>query len=309
MTDDDKTTDEGSDEQGGQQTTNGDEYRYDKLSWPEINEAVEDEKMIVVPVGATEDHGHHLPVDVDRVIAEEICDRTVRDRDDTLLFPTIDHGYLPHHMDFPGGITIGWETFIKYMIDVCVSISHHGFDKILLVNGHGSNHHLLEQVTRQVILQHPDTHCAMLSWWELEEVREAARELRDAGPHGTSHGGEMETSIYMHLYPENVDNDAAPRDLEYPESKHFNAYDLAGERDPEWSTSVTMMEWWSTLSETGTRGDASVATPEKGKQFLDAAVEGMHSVLDEFKEYPHRQRTDHHARETGPRDYDPFRPK
>lgn len=285
------------------------EYRYNKLSWPEIKESVEEEKMILVPVGAHEDHGHHLPLDVDCEIAETVCDRTASERDDVLLFPTVDHGFLPHHMDFPGGITVGWETYVKYVIDLCVSLAHHGFRKILLVNGHGSNHHLLQQVVRQVILQYPDVHCAMLSWWELDEVREAAAELRDAGPHGTSHAGEMETSIYMHLHPDRVDMEKARRDISYPQSKHFNAYDLAGERDEDWSTSVTMMEWWSTLSETSTRGDASVATAEKGAAFLEAAVEGMHSVLDEFATYPHRERTNHHARDVEEREFDPFRPK
>lgn len=289
-------------------TANAD-YRYDELSWPEINDAIEDEAMVLVPVGATEDHGHHLPVDVDREIVETICDRTAAMREDALLFPTIDHGYLPHHMDFPGGITIGWETYVNYMIDICVSLAHHGFRKILLVNGHGSNHHLLQLVVRQVILQYPEVHCAMLSWWELEEVREAAREHREAGPHGTSHAGELETSVYMHLHPERVDVEAAPRDVSYPESKHFNAYDLAGERDPEWSTSVTMMEWWSTLSETGTRGDASVATVEKGEAFLEAAVAGLHSVLDEFATYPFREIDDHHVRDVEDHEYGPFRPR
>jgi creatinine amidohydrolase len=289
--------------------SDADEYRYDKLSWPEINDAIEDEKMVLVPVGATEDHGHHLPLDVDRVLAETICDRTARDRDDTLLFPTVDHGYLPHHMDFPGGITIGWETFVKYMIDVCVSLAHHGFGKILLVNGHGSNHHLLQLVVRQVVLQYPNVHCAMLSWWELEEVREAAAALRDAGPHGTSHAGEMETSMYLALHPEEVDMDEAVEDINYPQSKHFNAYDLAGERDPEWSTSVTMMEWWSTLSETSARGDPSVASAEKGEVFLDSAVEGLNSVLDEYADYPHRPIDDHHVRDVEDHEYGPFRPK
>jgi len=87
-------------------------------------------------------------------------------------------------MDFPGGITIDWRTFVDYVIDVCVSLAHHGFERILLVNGHGSNHHLLELASRQVMLQYPDIHCAMLSWWEIDEVRETASAVREAGPQG-----------------------------------------------------------------------------------------------------------------------------
>ncbi|WP_256289978.1 creatininase family protein [Halobellus inordinatus] len=286
-----------------------DEYRYDKLTWPEVNEAVEDEKMVLVPVGATEDHGHHLPLDVDRELVSAICERTARDRDDTLLFPTVDHGYLPHHMDYPGGITIDWETFVKHTIDICVSLAHHGFEKILLINGHGSNDHLLQQVARQVILQYPDVHCGNLSWWQLEEVREAARTHRDAGPQGSAHAGEMETSMYLALHPDDVRTDELADDVSYPESKHFNNLDLAGETREEESTPVAMMEWWSTVSETGTMGDATEASAEKGEAFLDAAVEGLHSVLDEYRDHPIREIDDHHARTVEDHEYDPFRPK
>lgn len=283
--------------------------RYDELTSPEIDEAAEDGATIVVPVGATEDHGPHLPLDVDRRIVEAVCEPAVAARDDALLFPTIDHGYLPHHMDFPGGITIDWRTFVDYVIDVCVSLAHHGFERILLVNGHGSNHHLLELASRQVMLQYPDIHCAMLSWWEIDEVRETASAVREAGPQGSAHAGEMETSIYMHLYPERVDTDAAPRDVDYPESRHFNNLDLAGQTRPEDSTPVTMLGWWSTISETGVLGDATVATPETGELLLEAAVEGLGSVLEEFATYPIRSIDDHHARTVTDREYDAFRPR
>lgn len=287
----------------------GDEYRYDKLTWPQVNGAVEDDMMVLVPVGATEDHGHHLPLDVDREIVGTICERTARDRDDTLRFPTIDHGYLPHHMDFPGGITIDWETFVKHTIDVCVSLAHHGFEKILLVNGHGSNDHLLQQVARQVVLQYPDVHCGSLSWWQIEAVREAARDHREAGPQGSAHAGEMETAMYLAMHPDAVDMERAERDVSYPESRHFNNLDLAGETRPEDSTPVAMLEWWSTISETGTMGDPTVATAEAGEEYLAAAVAGLHEVLDEYHDHPIRPIADHHVRDVQPHEYDPFRPK
>lgn len=283
--------------------------RYDELTWAEVDEAAQEGTTVLVPVGATEDHGPHLPLDVDRRIVEGICEPAAAQSTNVLLFPTLNHGYLPHHMDYPGGITLGWQTFVDYVIDVCVSLAHHGFEKILLVNGHGSNHHLLELATRQVIIQYPDVHCAFLSWWQLEEVREVAAAVRKAGPQGSAHAGEMETSIYMHLFPDRVDMDAAVRDIGYPESRHFNNLDLAGERRPEDSTPVTMMEWWSTISETGVMGDATVASPETGELLLEAAVEGLESVLEEFSEHPVREIDDQHTRTVDEREYDPFRPR
>ncbi len=288
---------------------NEDEFRYEKLSWPEVNDAVEKEKMIVIPVGSTEDHGHHLPLDVDQRLPAAICEKTVRERDDTLLLSTLPHGYLPHHMDMPGGITIRWDTFVNYVIDVGISLAHHGFQRILLVNGHGSNHHLLEQATRQVNLQYPGVRCAMLSWWDLEEVKETLREVRDGGPQGVGHGGEMETSVYLHLAAEDVDMEQATRDVNVPDNPYFHNVDFAGENRPEDSTAVTMMPWWTTFSETGVMGDASAATAEKGAAIFEAATNGLDNVLDGFAAYPIREIVDKHPRDVSDDAYNPFRPR
>jgi creatinine amidohydrolase len=70
-----------------------------------------------------------------------------------------------------------------------------------------------------------------------------------------------------------------------------------------------MLGWWSTISETGVLGDATVATPETGELLLEAAVEGLSSVLEEFATYPIRSIDDHHARTVTDREYDAFRPR
>lgn len=285
-----------------------DEHRYGKLTWPEINEAVEDGKMVLVPVGSTEDHGPHLPLDVDQVLPETICEETAKGRDDVLLFPTITHGYLPHHMDMPGGITIQWRRFVGHLIDVCVSLAHHGFTKILLVNGHGSNHHLVQQVARQVIIQYPGVQCAMLSWWQIEELQEMAREVTDGGARASGHAGELETSLYLHIAPDHVDVDEAVRDVSYPETPYFYATGLAEEPEGV-STPVSMMEWWTTISETGIKGDATLASAEKGERLLAAAVAGLDAILEAFRSYPVREIDDHHARTVTDDEYDPFRPR
>ena len=284
------------------------EYRYWKLSWPQIRSAVDAEKLVVIPVGSTEDHGHHLPLDVDQVLPGTICEEAVKQREDTLLFQTIPHGYLPHHMDMVGGITIGWDTFVKYLIDIGVSLVHHGFQKLLFVNGHGSNHHLVEQATRQIMLQYPAARAAMLSWWQIDELREAVRTIGDGGPEGSGHAGEMETSLYLHIAAEYVDMDQAVRDVSYPPNPIFYTENLAGEKRADATTSVTMQEWWSALSETGVKGDATLATAEKGAQMLEEAVKGLNNILDAFKEYPHKPIADKHSREVTDREYDPFRP-
>lgn len=284
-------------------------YRYEKLTWPEIDEAASEDTIVLVPTAVTEQHGPHLPLDTDQVIAGSICEEVARSRTDTLLFPTVTQGYVPHQMDFPGGITLHWKTFVDTLIDVGVSLTHHGFEKVLFVNGHGSNHPLVEIAARQIIIQNSRVHAAMLSWWEIEPVRELAPELRDAGPSGTAHGGEVETSIYLFLHPNQVHMDAAEKDISYPDSRHFYNDDLLGASRSRDSTPVKMMEWFSTISETGVRGDPTEASAEKGEEFFDVAVAGLDSILDEFVDYPIRTVQAKHTRDISAEEYDPFRPR
>jgi len=75
--------------------------------------------VCVIPVATLEDHGYHLPIDTDVVIAETLADRAVqRCAGRALLLPTVTHGYTPHHMDFPGPITIDWKTFVDGLLDI-----------------------------------------------------------------------------------------------------------------------------------------------------------------------------------------------
>ena len=90
------------------------EYRYEKLTWPEINEAIGQNQVCIIPCGAVEQHGDHLPLDVDLICPGGIA-RGVGTSlpDQVLVLPTIAYGYTGHVMDFPGTINTHYETFIK----------------------------------------------------------------------------------------------------------------------------------------------------------------------------------------------------
>ena len=116
------------------------EYRYEKLTWPEINDAIELGKVCLVPCGAVEQHGAHLPLDVDLVCPLGIAHGAGREIADRLLvLPIIAYGYTGHVMDFPGTINTDYEHFMHQVLDVTKSLAYHGFKKIILFNGHGSN--------------------------------------------------------------------------------------------------------------------------------------------------------------------------
>ena len=130
-------------------------YRFAEMIWYEIREAAEQDRVAVLPVATYEDHGPHLPVDTDVVLCTEICERAVaRIPSEAVLAPPVPHGYSPHHMDFHGTLTITWDTFIRYVKDVCCSLAHHGFKRILVVNGHGSNTPPLDLATRLTVIEY-----------------------------------------------------------------------------------------------------------------------------------------------------------
>src|ERR687896_2041001 len=183
---------------------------YERLTWPEVRRAAGEERVCLVPVATLEDHGPHLPIDTDLRITAEVCRRTAEAApDEVALLPPIPHGYSPHHMDFPGPITIGWDTFARYCTDVGTSLARHGFRRILYLNGHGSNQNLVEMAARLVTVEHPEAVAAAAFYLSSPRAAALIDEVRESERGGMAHACELETSIYLALDPEAVDMDLA----------------------------------------------------------------------------------------------------
>src|SRR5215471_12509627 len=176
------------------------EYRYNRLTWPEVNDAVASQKLVILPTGSTEQHGPHLPLDVDVFLCESVClevGRRAAER--VLVLPPVAYGLNLHHIDFPGTVHIEPETFIAFCLNITKSVAYHGFEKILLVNGHGSNGPLVDLVARKTVLQ-TNSLCFATGYFAF--TREAQQSIRESKV--TAHADEMETSLYLHLAPERV---------------------------------------------------------------------------------------------------------
>jgi creatinine amidohydrolase len=263
-------------------------YRYGEMTWQQIKEAAAQERVAVVPVATIEDHGLHLPVDTDVLLCTTACERAVAQAPDrAVLVPPINHGYSPHHMDFPGPITIGADTFIKYGVDVCKSLVAHGFRRVLIVNGHGSNTPFVDIIARLTVVE-TGALAAAVNYWAAPGVRQVAEGLRDSETGGMNHACEFETSIYLALRPDLVDMSKAERDFTYHPSKNY-WMDLVGGEGP-----LVMMEYWSALSQSGVMGDPTKATAEKGERLLAAAVAGIVELIDEMRSRRPAHRVDHH---------------
>jgi len=268
------------------------EYRYEKLTWPEINDAVELGKVCIVPCGAVEQHGPHLPLDVDLVCPLGVAHEAGRTApEDILVLPIISYGYTGHVMDFPGTINCHYEHFMRMVLDVCKSLAYHGFKKIILLNGHGSNMPNLNLVARRANLE-TDAECVLTGWWEMLMVDpEFMKNWRESKfPGGIAHACELETSMYLYLDEENVRKDKIKNGvISFNEDNSpFNYVDLYAQGPG------TVVSWTSSYSDTGVLGEAELATKEKGKLACNEAAKQLVRYIKYFKDRPKDQRKDLH---------------
>jgi creatinine amidohydrolase len=264
-------------------------YRYGEMTWPEVKAAAARPCVAIVPIATLEDHGRHLPIDTDLLLCTSVCELAASQAPDRIvLVPAINHGYSPHHMDFPGALTIGAHTLIDYGLDVCKSLAHHGFDRILIVNGHGSNAPFVDIIARLCAVQ-TDALAAAVNYWSAPGVREVAESLRESDPEGgMNHACEFETSLYLALRPELVDMKQAVAETGHRPSENYWTDLIAGDGP------LVMMEHWSRLSRSGVMGDPTKATAEKGRALLDAAARGIVVLADELLARTRSPRVDHH---------------
>lgn len=271
------------------------EYRYEKLTWEEVNEAVAAKKVAIVPTGAIEQHGPHLPLDVDMLLSSSVAlEAGRRCPRKTVVLPCVSYGYTGHVMDFPGTINVHYQHFIDQVLDICRSLAYHGFQKILLLNGHGSNMPNLDLVARRCNLE-TDAECAVTSWWLLLTIDpDFLPSWRESEfPGGCAHAGELETSVYMHLAPDDVRRDRIKSGkIAFNERKsRYHYTDLFG------AGPVHITSWTSSYSESGVLGEAELATAEKGRRAFEEAVSRLCEFIEEWSSLPAPQRKELHSNE------------
>jgi creatinine amidohydrolase len=269
------------------------EYRYEKLTWPEINEAVEGRQVCIVPCGAVEQHGEHLPLDVDLVCPGGIARGVGQQMPDrVLVLPTIAYGYTGHVMDFPGTINTHYETFIRQVLDVTKSLAYHGFKKIILLNGHGSNMPNLDLAARRTNLE-TDAECLLIAWWQLLTIDETFiknwRESRFPG--GWSHACELETSLYWYLAEDDVRTDRIKNHINTMcDGNPYIWVDLVSHGPAALTT------WTSAYTPRGVIGEPELASKAKGERVYVEAVAQLGRLVDFFRDRPADTRERHQSR-------------
>ena len=258
-------------------------YLMGQMTWPELREVVGEGRIAVMPAGIIEQHGPQLPLDTDIFLAEQVTVRAAAlHPEKVVVVPPIVHGHSPHHMDFPGTLTVDPQHMINYVLDVCLSLSHHGFRKDC------SRERAWQQCTGARPGGPPDDHpnqgrdgLASIFYFNSVEFDRTAAELfpEMAGRYG--HADDVETSMYLGVRPELVQLDKArdepPTDL----------MELGSGKLP-------LRLIWSSFLKEGIYGTVSGASPAKGERLLAAAVEGLAKIFVQFYEKNIPKPVDHH---------------
>jgi creatinine amidohydrolase len=243
-----------------------------EIRWPEIAGADPARWIAVLPLAATEQHGPHLPVGTDIMIAEAYLAR-VRELLPTglpaIFLPLQPVGVSTEHIDFPGTLTLPADVALKTWTALGESVARAGVKKLVMVTSHGGNSAAMSLVAQDLRAQH-----AMLvvttSWSRLSAAERlfAAEEVR----HGT-HAGAVETSIMLARYPHTVREEAIA---------DFHPASIAIEKDHRWlSTQRPAPFAWQTqdLHPSGALGDATKASVEKGERLLDHGARAFCELL------------------------------
>lgn len=240
--------------------------------------------VAVLPVGAIEQHGPHLPVAVDTCINDGIVRRALTMMPaglPVLVLPTTAVGKSNEHIDFPGTLTLSAETLGRVWYEIGASVRRAGIRKLLLFNSHGGQPQVMQIVARELRIDHGMLAVAA-NWfsWGMPEGLFDPAELR----HGI-HGGTVETAMMLALRPDLVDRAAAADfvpvtvadDLDYPRLRALGAAGLGWQAQD--------------LHRDGVCGDASSATAEAGQAVIDHAASRLVELLEELVRFPlHRLR-------------------
>ena len=246
-------------------------------SWPQLQEAVERNALILLPVGTIEEHGPHLPVSTDFTIATRVAAavaEVVRDEMPVLVMPAFWSGYSTKEMArWPGTVRVQPETLIALLFDVCSSLIEMGFRKIVILDCHGHHGGILNVVVRKIADAH-GVYIALTSPARMSA--EAFQRVRRSPQGGAIHADEWETSLMLH-FGEPVDmSRATDEDVMRYHSEFVAGDNFCGQSLVFWST------WGLQRSKTGAYGDPTVASAETGRVIMEAIVERYRCFLREF---------------------------
>jgi creatinine amidohydrolase len=225
-----------------------------ETTWTEAAEAETD--LAILPVGSTEQHGPNAPLSTDSLAAEVMAEAGAEAYDgEVVVAPALPYGVSEEHRAFAGTVWLSPDTFRAVVREAVESLAHHGWDRVVLVNGHGGNADALREVAAGVTRERI-AYAAAFTWF-------------DAVPPGDmGHAGPVETSVVVHHAPELVHKDRF-------EEAREGGTDGWG----EWVSGTNLAHDSDEFTENGVVGDPSTASGERGAALTEAAAAALSELL------------------------------
>lgn len=241
--------------------------------------------VAVLPLGATEQHGPHLPMSVDACIADGIVERLASRlpaESPVLFLPTQAVTKSVEHSDYPGTLHLSFETVVRVWVEIGACVARAGVRKLVLLNAHGGNVAAMDVAARELRFRESMS-VFSLNWFGVGMPEGVFSEREQA--HGI-HAGDMETSVMLALDPANVD-------MAFAEDFRSGAEDFAS-RYPGIALSGPAKPAWlmQDMNPAGACGEAHLATAEKGRATLDHAADRLVGILRSIERFPVPPRTD-----------------
>lgn len=241
-----------------------------ELTWPQARRRMKEIDLALLPVGALEQHGPHLPLDTDAFDAEYFA-RRVAERCSPprpLVLPLIPYGVSYHHDDFAGTISISPDTLARLVHEIGMAVARDGITKLVIVNGHGGNSPALHFAAQLI---NRDAH--IFTCVDTGETSDTDIDAMCETPNDV-HAGEIETSTSLATRPELVDLEAAAAFVPEFSSRYL---DFTSKRAVGWYT------YTSRISASGVMGDPTKASAEKGQRMWDIMVQRMLEFVEDLK--------------------------
>jgi creatinine amidohydrolase len=247
-------------------------------------------RVFVVSTGHTEQHGLHLPTGTDTFIVDAIArGLAAASPGEVVCLPPWPYGVSTHTREFPATLNLGARVFEDFFIAITGRLAALGAKMVFFSNAHGGNHSHLVNIVKAAGERWPAVFTATEF---LHTTGPALSQLRESGRGGMGHGGELETSYLLHLRPDLVDMARATTETDFVATPNYYMDWIEGGR-------LIANPPWGDDTRTGIYGDATLASAEKGRLWLQAAVEEKLESIQEIREQ-HTRRT---ARRSSPSPY------
>ena len=245
------------------------------LSWPQVAALDKRTGVVLLPVGAIEQHGPHLPTITDSLLVTHVLDATLAALPDALqawALPPLNYGKSNEHTGFPGTIKLSAQTLLAVLHDIAHSVHEAGFRRLAFINGHGGNSALLEVAARDIRAATGLMCFCLQPGLYVDPPFAITPQEKRLG----FHAGELETSLMLAIAPELVAMDKAVT--------HFTPFP---QTDTELfffgaaATAWLSRDW----SESGVFGDATLGTADKGQALIAAAVVRLGKLIAEISRF------------------------